>query len=431
MPVQPVQCPASEESPPAAALSEEAAGRGLPRPGDCGWETLTCIVTGLWDIVHPDSSDTGGAMVPSRPPTSPIPCAPPASKATQPTWLVATSPVTVIVPERSDSPHVCACQRPPSGSRQARGLRVEAAQLIHQAYCALVRDGTFMWTDIDEGQSAGRIAVQRMIMCSPEQDAMGVLSGALHIMRYVLSDSYLEKELLSRSVRYRLAAILMIAYKLKSDGWWSPTAPLAMSLVARFLLPPDLGPWAMNAAVRANHEDRLHEEEGAMLVSAAQLHTLVEGSVYSAAELALTHLLRANLVHPPHAVLALGTVYFYVGAAMQNEENDVLEQLGATRTTEELGAALALLGVLAQTLKDADDQCRRNTIAHDVELIVEYTLQQKQGPVASASARLAENALFISKRMREGAYGDCSTRIFPFVADAMVERMAKALRPLG
>jgi len=390
------------------------------------------MVSGLWDGVQsepPAVPPVGSA--PSRPLTTPpIPVPVPVLGAMKaPASPLATSPVTVMAPERGGC-HACRCQRAPSRSRQARTLRVQAAQLMHTAFCTLVRQGTFMWTDIDEGQASGRISVGRMIMCSPEQDPMGVLAAALHIMRYALTDAYLELNALSRSVRYRLAAILMVAYKLKSDGWWSPRALLSMGLIECFLCPTDVGPWEVDREERERHEQLLHAEEAALVASALPLHALVEDNVHSAAELALARLITGGQIHAPHATLALSTVHFYLASAMQNGERDVLEVLGVDRTTDQLGSALALLGVLAQTMKHAQDQGRADEHVRDVSTIVVQGLEQSLGPVVSAAAQLADNALTASQRLREGAYAESSTRTYPLVADAMVGRLATALHAL-
>ena len=235
----------------------------------CSWAALTELV----------ATAMGRAEEPPQPLAAPEPL--PAKENPQ-------SPVTVMHTLRS-----AASLRQPSTNQHARTMRVEAAQIMRDAYCDLVRDESTQWrfSDIDERAARVTARYDDTIVRSPEQDALGVVACAVGVMRYVVSDSLLLAHNLDRSVRYHMACILFAVYKVKTEDSWSSGRSMTMHVLERFLHPHEMDVSWRNSQHACARYQRIAWAAEADLVINHPFAVLVDYGVHGHFEVALAQLL--------------------------------------------------------------------------------------------------------------------------------------------
>ena len=283
-------------------------------------------------------------------------------------------------------------------------MRVEAAQIMRDAYCDLVRDESTQWrfSDIDERAARVTPGYDDTIVRSPEQDALGVVACAVGMMRYVFSDSLLLEHNLDISVRYHMACILFSVYKVKTEDSWSSGRSMTMHVLERFLHPHELDEGWRHSHHVCSHHQRIAWAAEADLVINHPFHQLVERGVYSCFEVALAQLLKSGAVTDEQALLGVGIVGFYLGAATLNARRDVLEEMAVDRDVDELGAALALIVLASLRLQAGELHTALDLSA------VRDVWRYDPGTLNDAAWILVANAETVTrKRARAGAYA-CS-----------------------
>ena len=326
-----------------------------------------------------------------------------------------TSPVTVLHHECPGTGTETV--RKPSRSLHARKLRVEASTLLRLAYGNLVRPPDTLWcaTDIEEFCDADNV------VRTPEQDVVGVLSAANTVMRYVLTDTFLEEYGLGAHTRKHLAVILLAVYKTKVEDQWRPGSCMCMEVLERFLSPNDRVDWRNNADALALQLETMWTME-AILITEHPFGRLVYGCVHARFEVALGQLLSARVISSDQAVLGLGFVEFYLNATNQNPKRDLLEELGRSRTTDELGAALAYLVLVALRLHDGVFDSASDLSA------TTGVWPYNHGALRGAALELVRNAEKVVKTFkREGVYASPETRACAYASPLMITMLKTAL----
>ena len=307
--------------------------------------------------------------------------------------------------------------REPSRSLHARKVRVQASTLMRRVYGNLVRHADTGWcaTDIEEFCDIDNV------VRTAEQDVIGVLSAANTVMRYVLTDAFLEEHGLGAHTRQHLAVILLAVYKTKVEDQWRPGSCMCMEVLDRFLFPNDRVDWRNNAYAHALQLETMWTME-AVLVTEHPFGRLVYGCVHACFEAALGQLLSASVISSDQAVLGLGFVEFYLNATNQNPKRDVLEELGRSRTADELGAALAYLVLVALRLHDgifdsaSDLSATIGVWTHDHDAL------------RGAALELVRNAEKVVKTFkREGVYASPETRACAYASPLMITMLKTAL----
>lgn len=336
----------------------------------------------------------------------------------------ATSPVTVLDPCAS---HVAL--RAPSQSHFARTLRAEAAHRLRTAYCELVRSSDARWTgsDIDEAQTFREHGAGSVVVRSPEQDALGVVACSVAVMRYVITDTFLQKHGLDVITRYHLAAILFAVYKLKTEDGWDDDSCMTMLVLERFLKPQELeGDWRTDASLRKEHERIVWASE-AQLVTEHPFASLVDYGVHACFEVAMTQLLRCGALDEQQVVIGVGIASFFMHAAVSNACRELLEELARDRSTEEIGAVFAFVTLVAIRLQALRLQaCKVGTALDLTE--VEGTWPYDASMLKDAAIAVVLNAEIVAQcRPRDGAYACSEACVYPYVTSWTLDMLKTVL----
>ena len=302
-------------------------------------------------------------------------------------------------------------------------MRVEAAQIMRDAYCDLVRDESTQWrfSDIDERAARVTPGYDDTIVRSPEQDALGVVACAVGMMRYVFSDSLLLEHNLDISVRYHMAGILFSLYKVKTEDSWSSGRSMTMHVLERFLHPHELDAGWRHSHHVCSHHQRIAWAAEADLVINHPFAALVDHGVHGHFEVALAQLLRHGAITQQQAVIGVSLVGFYLHAAAFNARRDVIEELARDSSVEEVGAALAYLVVVSQRLCHGPVDAALDLSA------VSGVWHFARSALREAAWALVVNAeTVVRKRERDGAYACPGSRVYCYASPAVLT-MLKAV----
>lgn len=314
--------------------------------------------------------------------------------------------------------------RAPSGSRHARTLRADAAHMLRNAYCELVRDADTQWRagDIDERATFRELGAGGVVVRSPEQDALGVVACTVAVMRYVITDAFLSRHGLDTATRYHLAAILYAVYKLKTEDAWDSASCITMRVLERFMHDHELeGDWRTDVVVRAEHERIVWQAE-AELVAEHPLGSLVDYGVHACFEVAMTQLLQCGALDEQELVLGVGIAAFYMHAAVVNAHRDLLEELALDRSTEEIGAVFAYVALVAIRLRSDRVESARD-LSH-----VHGTWVYDPDALADAALDVVLNAEIVARRRpRDGAYACPKARVHAYVDASMLHMLQGVL----
>jgi len=304
-------------------------------------------------------------------------------------------------------------------------LRTEAACMLQTAWCALARDRDLPWMavdieEVDAHMELKRVDARTLVITTPEQDPMGVVACATGVARWLLTDAYLADHLLDVNTRVVLATVLFVVQKMKSEDRWHRGSHVALRVLARFLRDDEIGDWMHSPAVRSDWYDRLQRCE-ARLVCMPGMASVVDGpdSLYGTFETALEAMHKASELDDRGLIVGAGVVHFYLHAAHSNRKRDTLALLGAARSVEPLGVALALVVLVT---------CR--LVPH---LSMYGTPTTKRGmawsdsAVRAAAHELVRNAAEVSQTERHGAYADETSLAYSYVSPAMLSALMRAL----
>ena len=295
---------------------------------------------------------------------------------------------------------------------------------MRNAYCDLVRDPRTRWkaSDLDEDAAYRQRGADAVVVRSPEQDAMGVVACAVGVMRYVITDTFLQKHSLNMTTRYHLAAILFAVYKLKTEDRWDNGSCMTMQMLEHFMLEHELdGDWRTCTRLRLRHEQIVWNAESE-LVAAHPFSTLVDYGVHGCFEVALEQLLQCDVVSEDEATLAMGLVGFHLHAATANARHDLLEELGRERSTAEIGAVFALLTVVSIRIRGGKIDTAFNFDA--VGGVWHYDMDS----LHSAALQVVLNTeTVLRRRPRDGAYACPEARVYPYVTPLALSTLKTAL----
>ena len=310
-----------------------------PEEQHCSWFVLAWLA---WRAVPPalrcDDKST------HRPPMELVGVRP--EDVQRPAARPSVSPVTVTHEWSPDERHSA-----PYHSQRIRAARAEATDALLRAYCQLVRGPPVTWAmgDIPEATAERSLNYRDVVVRSPEQDALGVLAGANAVMCNVLNDDFIVEHCLDLEMRYWLAAILFVVYKLKTGEVWMPGECLTVRVLEQFLSAQELGDWRSCEQRRREHEICMWDAE-AFLVAYRPLHQLVNCGVHGAFEVACTQLMEVGSLTGQQGTLAVGVVHFYLHAAYASTNRDLIGELVSDRCVGEVGASLALVVLVAARL---------------------------------------------------------------------------------
>lgn len=335
-----------------------------------------------------------------------------------PREVALPSPVTVI--HSYDSVEGL---RSPSPSQHARTMRSEAAIVMLDAYCVLVRDPATSWsaTDMPEGAARNSPDFCDVIVRSPEQDALGVLAAANSVARYVLDDDYLIAHNLDMHTRYYLATILFAVYKVKTGDNWRSGACMTMLVLEQFLHGWELGPWRSDIATQRMHEAHMWDIEGE-LVFGTPFYAVTDNGVHGAFEVALAQLMAVGALTERQGVIGIGIVHFYLHAVHINARRDLLEEMVLSRSIAELGAAFAYIVLVSARLYNGGFDTALGLGA------VRGVWPYDNARLANAALDIASNAYLVSKRRRlDGAYSMEQAHVYSYVRPAMLQMVMNTL----
>lgn len=314
---------------------------------------------------------------------------------------------------------------PPAAAGAPHLLRVEAARLLFSAWCQMARDREVHWiaTDVEEidpNIELKHVDTRTLVITSPEQDPLGVVSCAVGVARWLLSDDYLARHALDERTRLLLATVLFMMQKMKTEDRWGADTHVVMRVLACFLHPEEMGDWATDAQVRANWYERMYTCE-ARLVTQCGLASVSDGplSLYTAFEVALSSIHEASEIDDRGLVVGVGIVHFYIHAAHTNVEEDVLEALGMPREVTHVGIALALIVLVTCRLKPHLSMCGapRTTRA----------TPWSEPEVRATALELVRNATAMAQRVCYGAYADETSLAYTYVSPRMLSAVARVL----
>lgn len=317
--------------------------------------------------------------------------------------------------------HKCDCQRP-STSSVALEAKAHAAHMIQQAYTSLCVGRIFTCSDVEEAAMGASTKGQPMFFVCPHQDPMGVVAAAITISRAVVDDSVYEVCRLGAQTRRRLAVVLLIAYKMKSDdaAW---VRGMELDVLRRFYHVDEL-PTHWDTEGLAQEQRAMARLEG-VYVSEFSIFRLSECNVQSAFEHHLTSLLSKGVLTGQHTIVMMAAVQFYIHAAAVNTQSDVMAELGKTRSTSDLGLVLLLVVWVSIQLVStcglrADDILDRRIVVSDMASTME------------ACMHIVTNASRVSKTYgtRSGPYNDPTCRIYEYVSPRILGNLASAFAML-
>lgn len=264
------------------------------------------------------------------------------------------------------------CFSKPGRAPSAVRLLSEASNLMRDVYVYLVRHRIFVCSDILESPEP---------LDRAELDPMGVLFSAQTIARNVLTDELLGEHALDVQIREVLAAILLMAYKLRSESNYHSrygAHSIATIVMSQFMVPAEL-PIRNYEAVR-DHMKYIEME----LLMKTPVFRLVDETPHAACEWHIYEHYRAqvdefekqhateldagevqarcelrDMVAACHSesLLALSGAYFFYHAALI-ADTDMLEEMGQWATSETMGAAIAHLCLKAIHLLKQPGLCR-------------------------------------------------------------------------
>ena len=276
---------------------------------------------------------------------------------------------------------------------QTYDLRVflaNAAKKLRDAYELLVKKGIFMLSDILEKGACQYGAP----LSSAELDPMGVLHSAITLARYVLTQKALQKsggKKLDERVRVALAGILFMSYKLRSESNFG-TLNVRNSVLATFLTKTELESY--NASCGGYGAERAMNNVEQQLLVFVPLWEVIDNNPFTGNEFAVYEMFEEQLISEHEMYLMLGSAFFYYYCAACCTSSSLLEELGANLTAEDIGRAIALLGLSTiEIMRGGSPREIRNSNLYGSE-------------VSRAAARLVTNACEIESRMsvRTGAY---------------------------
>jgi len=314
----------------------------------------------------------------------------------------------------------------PTAAAAPHLLRVEAARLLFSAWCQLARDRAVHWVstdvqEIDPATELKHVDLHTLVIISPEQDPLGVVSCAVGVARWLLSDDYLAHHALDERTRLLLATVLFMVQKMKTEDRWCTGSHVGLRVLARFLHPDEMGDWATDARVRDDWYDRMYTCE-ARLVTLTGLASVSDGplSLYTAFEVALSAIHEASELDDRGLVVGVGIVHFYIHAAHTNVERDVLKALGMPREVTHVGMALALIVLLTCRLQP---HLRWGRCAPRTTRATPWSAPE----VRSTALELVRNATDMAQPTYYGAYADETSLAYSYVSPRMLSAVTRLL----
>jgi hypothetical protein len=361
--------------------------------------------------------DKGDALTPPPPPSPQL-----EKQRVRETSVSPCAVITSVLAEGPSSPP------PPSAVEAPHLLRVEAARLLFSAWCELARDRKVQWMatdvqEIDPGIEMNRFNLRTLVIISPEQDPLGVVSCAVGVARWLLSDEYLARHALDERTRLLLATVLFMMQKMKTEESWDTGSRVALRVLACFLHPEEIGDWETDARVRNNWYKRMFTCE-ARLVTQCGFASVSDGplSLYTAFEVALCAIHEASEIDDRGMVVGVGIVHFYIHAAHTNAERDVLEALGMPREVTHVGIALALIVLVTCRLQPHLSMCAAPRTTRATPWF--------KPEVRATALHLVRNATATVRHACCGAYADETSLAYSYVSPCMLSAVVRVLSAL-
>lgn len=258
---------------------------------------------------------------------------------------------------------------------------------MRNAHCALVSDRIFAQTDV--------FAEDATALNSAEQDPMGVLFAAVTLARYVLTEEVLQRSAaavagvgLDENVRVVLAGVLFFCYKIRSEAFFG-CRDMRVRVLSYFLTPAELRCYLHESALLAI------DTVEAQILSLVPILEVIDRNPFTGFEFAVYEQHTEGAITRSEMWLVLGVGYFYFHAAACATKTSLLEELGLDLDAEDIGRAIALVGLSSVDIVRGDAPRVSNCYG---------------AAAARAAARLVINAceLESSPSLRVGAY-DCSS----------------------
>lgn len=279
--------------------------------------------------------------------------------------------------------------------------------MVRDVYVQLARKGLFMSTNI-EARAWHADHKKAEWWGDPEQDPMGVLTSLVTLVRWMLSEEILDQNNLNFSVRGMLTTALVLVYKLRSEDNFLRRQRALITVLTHFLTPSEF-----EISNYAQIEDELERFESEIVLR-YPLWTLVDCSPYTGFEFETWRQCEAGHISSREASLVMGSGYFHYHAAASNPMCDTLETMGTKLTSDQIGQALALVGVTTVWLLRRPDPRVPGWYS---DAVVDAAYQF----VATSCTRSADLGV------RTGAYADTQHVVFPMVAPETLRRLLVSL----
>ncbi len=288
--------------------------------------------------------------------------------------------------------------RAPHTRKLAREIIAQAARKLRDAYVNLVDDRVFVQTDIYSKPHHDAFT-------HAEQDAQGVVSSSITLMRFLLSEpEYVMKNQLNYGMRGLLAVILLLVYKIKTEISINVCNDICPKVISQFLTYEEMD--------RNGHHLIKHMESlEARILIKSNVHVLVECNATKHAEFILFKYHEIGILTEYEFHLAFSAIFFYYYAAVTNPRDDLLEYLGQQLNDEQLGHAFALIGAYAISILN-----NKPFLDAPIEIL-------------NASLTLVHNAIKQEncRGTRCGPYADHIFPVFALTCNTMLERLKEEI----
>lgn len=322
----------------------------------------------------------------------------------------------------------CVCLRQPHDSEELRVLHCKVAMLLQNAYNSLCVDGLWDCSNFEENRPPFLTPpFRKRVVCSSVQDGMGVVNAAITAVRYILGASTvdLEDTGMDLKVRVQLATMLFMAYKIKCDhATWYDGERIQMHVLTRFLTEHELTDMYHDERHEGTMCSAYRKEmfcTEAVLLRDWPVMALMESNVVGATEAHLDVLVNAGLLTNEESMMIVGSTHCHVYAAYCNSSVDLMETLGQTRTVDEMGAVLALIGTTAAKL--VFDDKMDNTDAAVCALLPKK--ESERAHLARAAHIVVANTVAMAGKgnARGGPYAVHKERVCAMVNDTTLARV--------